>query len=182
MKLRILIIGLFVMASLVALKAVADHRGSGDWGGPHYKGGPGYGHHGYHRRHGRRGKKIRFLKRADANRDGIVTLEEVEKLREKRFNKYDTNNDGVISEKEIEDRIRARIEKRVKRMTRKFDRNKDGKITQDEFNWLVKEKFSWRDLNDDQKLSGDELPRRFHRFHERRGSHGGQETSGKKER
>ena len=109
----------------------------------------------------RRMRKLRFLKRADTNADGIVTLNEVELLRAKRFDRFDNNKDGIISKQEIESRIRARIEKRIKRMMRKFDRNEDGNITRKEFNWLAAERFKWRDLNDDKQLTPDELPRKY---------------------
>ena len=104
-----------------------------------------------------------WMARADVNGDGAITIEEVEAMRAKRFAKFDLNSDGVVDKAEIEARIRKRIERMATRLTRRFDKNRDGRITKEEFNARAVERFSWNDLNDDGKLSGDELPRKMHR-------------------
>lgn len=114
------------------------------------------GKHGYHMSRGHGGG---WLKKADANKDGEVTFDEVEELRSKRFIEYDANKDGVITGEEVEQVVQERVEKRAQRMTRRFDQDRDGKITTDEFNRFAKERFGWMDLNDDGKIAGDELPR-----------------------
>ena len=118
--------------------------------------GPGRGgKHGYHMTRGHGGG---WLKKADANKDGEVTFDDVEELRSERFTKFDANNDGVVTEDEVQKVVEERVQKRTQRMTRRFDQDRDGKITTDEFNRLAKERFSSMDLTDDGKIAGDELP------------------------
>ncbi|MCS6876697.1 MAG: EF-hand domain-containing protein [Geminicoccaceae bacterium] len=61
---------------------------------------------------------------ADANRDGVVTREEFEQLRARRFDRLDTNKDGTISREEFMAREAALFER--------LDRDKDGRITPEE--------------------------------------------------
>ena len=58
----------------------------------------------------------RFLKRADVNNDGKLTVDEVVNQATARFDKTDSNNDGEISVEEMADRIqRERDERRAAR-------------------------------------------------------------------
>lgn len=120
---------------------------------------------------GHGGKGIyRMMKRMDADGNGELTLEEVESGRTKRFAKLDGNADGVVDAAELKARIMARMERRaerrVSRMMRRLDADGDGQVSQAEFISPAKQRFTWNDLNDDGKLSGDELPRRRgHRRH-----------------
>ncbi len=114
---------------------------------------------------GHGGKGIyRMMKRMDADGNGELTLEEVESSRSQRFAKADGNGDGVVEAAELKARIMVRMERRadrrVQKMMRRFDVNNNGQVSQTEFINPAKRRFSWNDLNDDGKLSGDELPRR----------------------
>ncbi len=104
------------------------------------------------------------LLRADANGDGIVTWEEIESSRARYFSHFDLNKDGNITRDEVEAQLRKRMERRARLITSWFDSNSDGKISKEEFNQSAKERFSWRDYNGDNQLSGTELPRRFYRL------------------
>ncbi|MGI9406787.1 MAG: EF-hand domain-containing protein [Hyphomicrobiaceae bacterium] len=118
---------------------------------------------GKHAGHG--GKRaFRMMERMDADGNGELTLEEVQAGRAKRFAKFDGNGDGTVDAAELKSGIMARMERRAERrvtkMMRRLDANGDGQISESEFAAPAQKRFGWNDLNDDGKLSGDELPRR----------------------
>ena len=100
-----------------------------------------------------------WLARADANRDGTVSLEEIKAVREARFTEFDRNKDGIVDAEEIETVVRERVERGTKRIVRRFDKDRDGAITREEFNRFAEERFTWLDLNDDGQVTKDEMPR-----------------------
>ncbi|GBE44845.1 EF hand [bacterium BMS3Bbin10] len=102
-----------------------------------------------------------WLARADADKDGAISFDEVKAMRGARFAEFDRNKDSAVSPEEIEAVVRQRVERITKRIIRRFDKDRDGTITQDEFNRFAVERFSWLDLNDDGKVSRDEMPRRM---------------------
>ena len=112
------------------------------------------------------GKMLAYV---DINRDGTISLDEVEKRIDEKFSEFDRNSDGSVTEDEIEALVRERIERHVKRVTRRFDRDKDGQITKAEFGHFAKERFRWNDLNDDGKITKDELPRGLRFSHNPKG-------------
>lgn len=109
-------------------------------------------------------QRLYILSKADINKDGVITWSEVQQSRKHYFDKYDTDGNGIVSEKEIEAFVRKRVEKRVKYLKRRFDQNGDGKISKEEFDQYAKKRFAWRDFNEDNRLSGEELPPKFHRM------------------
>ncbi len=136
---------------------VATHAVAGDgWG---KRGHHGWGHHG---RYG--GGKLRRMRRMDADKNGEITMEELEEARAERFEQLDQDGDGAVTREELIERAKARVMERIERRTtrrmRRLDADRDGKVTPEEFNRHAKERFVWADLNDDGKLSGDELPGR----------------------
>lgn len=117
---------------------------------------------GKHAGHG--GKGIyRMMKRMDADGNGELTLQELQTGQLKRFADVDSNGDGAVDADEMKAHIMKRMERRadrrVQRRMRRLDENRDGQISEAEFTERAKQRFSWNDLNDDGKLSGDELPR-----------------------
>lgn len=100
-----------------------------------------------------------WLARADADKDGAISLQEIRTTREVRFSEFDRDNDGIVSAEEIETAVRERVERRTKRIVRRFDKDRDGAITRDEFNRFAEERFTWFDLNDDGEVTKDEMPR-----------------------
>lgn len=121
---------------------------------------------------------LHMMAKADANKDGDITREEMKAITDERFGQYDTSRDDLIEAQEVEQFMRARMEERlqrlVKRMTRRFDANRDGKVTKDEFSRVAIERFTQADANDDGKISGDEMPRRMRHW---RRHHGDREES-----
>ncbi len=100
-----------------------------------------------------------WLDRADANKDGAISLDEIRALREVRFTEFDRDKDGVVDAAEIDTAVRERVERMSKRIVRRFDKDRDGTITRDEFNRFAEERFTWLDLNDDGQVTKDEMPR-----------------------
>jgi Ca2+-binding EF-hand superfamily protein len=110
---------------------------------------------------GRRGpgsRILRLLRNADANKDGVVTLDEAMAAADKRFAGLDRNKDGVI---DTADRDALRTETtdyQVKRFIHRFGADADGKVTKEQFAAKAKERFARMDLNNDGTISRDERP------------------------
>ncbi|MEL7544986.1 MAG: EF-hand domain-containing protein, partial [Pseudomonadota bacterium] len=141
-KVAIVAAGLGVLGTGIAFgPAVAAQGGWGKMAG--------HGGKGFHR----------MIKRFDADNNGELTLQELENGRSERFKKADTNGDGVVTADELKARIMQRMERRadrrVKRMIRRLDEDRNGQVTEAEYLSRAKERFTWADLNDDGKLSGD---------------------------
>ncbi|MCE1235120.1 MAG: EF-hand domain-containing protein [Hyphomicrobiales bacterium] len=93
----------------------------------------------------------------DANKDGVVTLDEAMKLVDERFDKIDANHDGVIDKAEVETWIGRRApETMVKAFLDRHDLDGDGKITKAEFEKPFKKRFALYDRNDDGKVTMEE--------------------------
>ncbi len=107
--------------------------------------------------HGGHGKG--WMKRADANKDGTITLEETLSVRDEKFERFDTDKNGVVTDEEVQAVVQERVDRMSTRIVRKYDQDRDGKITRDEFDRFAKERFGWMDLDDNGKLEKDELPK-----------------------
>lgn len=131
---------------------------AGEAGGPGAAGGPQPG---------------QILQRADANKDGTVTFEEVQvafpKMTEERFKRFDTNNDGALTKEDAPPKpersekpaldMQARMKAIEERFT-KGDANGDGKVTREEFMatpGASEEAFKRNDRNGDGVLSRDDI-------------------------
>lgn len=131
-----------------------------------------------------RAAKLERWLRADANNDGVITRDEVAKLREnrgaRRFDRRDKNNDGLISRDEVPRMPKAifddldadkngslsRTELTAKRgqtleeKNKRFDHidaNGDGKVSKAEIIEHVDERFKQLDLNGDGIVDREEL-------------------------
>jgi Ca2+-binding EF-hand superfamily protein len=110
----------------------------------------------HEREHGaHHGHKGGMMSRADANKDGKVTLAEALAAGMAHFDKKDANRDGAITKDEVKGR--------GERMLERADANKDGKVTRAEGEALVREGFTRFDKNKDGVISKDDLPQ--HRQH-----------------
>ena len=154
--------GALAMATLT-VPASADHHGGG-WGGGGY-------HHGGPKHH--RGMGRWFMKRYDANNDGQVTQEEVNKNRTERHGKYDANGDGKLSLKEFEGLWLEAFRKRMVRAFQQFDEDGDAVVTLEEYTAPLANVVERRDRNGDGALSREDRRHGKHHRKHRRGSHSG---------
>lgn len=121
--------------------------------------------------YGRRGgRMMRFIRGADTNNDGQITLDEAMAAAGKRFARFDRNNDGVIDTKDIEAMRAEMLDYRVKRFFHRYGAAKEGKLTLEQFTKSRNAWFARMDLNNDGVLTRDELPGRGWRRHR---GHGG---------
>lgn len=124
---------------------------------------------------------LRLLRDADANKDGVVTLDEALAAAEKRFAGLDRNKDGVIDTAD-RDALRAEtVDYRVKRFIHYFGADADGKVTKEQFAAKAKERFARMDLNNDGTISRDERPGWRWRGHGERGGWFGRRDRGGEE-
>ena len=106
------------------------------------------------------GGMMGFLRDADANKDGVITLDEALAAAMKRFDTFDRNKDGVIDKADFDLMRKEMVDYRVKRFIHQFGADKDGKVTREQFNAKARERFARMDRNGDGKISADEMPGR----------------------
>ncbi|WP_339107750.1 EF-hand domain-containing protein [Thioclava sp. GXIMD4216] len=114
-------------------------------------------------RDGKAGAAMDFS-RFDTDKDGVVTLKELQAPRAEKAAKLDANGDGYITEEEMVAAemadAQARIEKRVKAYFEMMDSNGDGKLSAAELAAKPDPEirfFMMADTNGDGKLDADEL-------------------------
>ena len=151
-------------AGLTAVGAMA-HRGGGGygdgWRGGHEGGGWHGRHHGYGHHRGGRGKGHGRRWRQP------VTKEDFDARTRARFAKWDVDGDGVVDRAEAEQRITARMERRMRRgrgfgpgmrMFRRIDEDRDGTVTKAEVEAYVTRMFTRMDLDGDGRITDNDLP------------------------
>ena len=103
---------------------------------------------------------------------GTLTKDEFDARSRERFARLDRNSDGIIDAAEIEaamiertsiwGKIRGRAANQgasmADRMLRTYDANKDGKVTRDEYLAGIRKQFAEMDLNNDGRITDDDLP------------------------
>lgn len=113
------------------------------------------------------GPLMRLLREADANNDGVVTLEEANSAADKRFAVFDRNKDGAIDKADFDALRKEMVDYRVRRFIHHHGADKDGKVTREQFAAKARERFARMDLNDDGSISRDEMPGRGRGFRHR---------------
>jgi Ca2+-binding EF-hand superfamily protein len=150
---------LFVAGALVAVGAVAAISAPGQRG---FRGGDAMMFGGW--------DGDRFM---DGGRRGWwrqpMTQDEFDATTRARFARLDKNGDGVIDASEIEGAMAKRFERHRgkhggrlgERLMRAFDTDRDGKVTKDEFTATVRSRFAQLDLNNDGRITDEDLPPRL---------------------
>jgi len=99
----------------------------------------------------------RVIERLDLNEDGKISKEEVDKVRDERFAKFDTDNSGGLTIEELEAGREAEKQERRAEMLSRIDTNGDQEINRDEFGGRELRLFDRLDANEDGEISEDEL-------------------------
>lgn len=148
--------GIATVLGAVALVGIADahDRGGRERGG---------GHGGHHSKmmggqmggmHG--GGMRQFFTMADENKDGQVSKEEIEKLRDAKFATYDANKDGKLGLDEFQGLINELARERIVRMFQHLDPDGDAAISKQELDDRVAMMIEFMDRNDDGVITRDD--------------------------
>lgn len=129
-------------------------------------------------RGGRRGmmQGLGLLRKADANKDGVVTLDEVNAMAAREHARFDRNKDGVVDQADREALRKEMVEYAVKRFSHRLGGDANGRVTREQFVANANQRFARMDLNGDGTISRDERPGRRgggHGWHHGRGHHDG---------
>lgn len=104
---------------------------------------------------GPRGHRIARLRAADANGDGVITLDAYIGAETKRFNELDRNKDGVIDKSDFEALRKEMIAYGVKRFLHAYGADTEGKVTKDQFYKVAKERFARLDRRGEGRITVD---------------------------
>ena len=96
---------------------------------------------------------------ADANKDGVVTLDEVLAEAGRRFDLMDRNKDGTLDSADRDAMAKEMSDYRVRRFMHANGAAKEGRVTREQFFATAKERFAERDIDHDGR-SDDARPRR----------------------
>jgi Ca2+-binding EF-hand superfamily protein len=122
-------------------------------------------------RHGGPGlRMIAFLRGAEADKDGAITLDAVIKAAGDRFDRMDRNKDGTLDRADRDALVKEMTDYRVKRILHRFGATGEGKITREQAFKVAGEMFTRLDRNGDGTITRNERPHWAGRggHHERR--------------
>ena len=123
-----------------------------------------------HRGFGRR--LLTLLRGADANKDGVVMLDEVLAAADRRFATLDRNKDGTLDKADADALRKETVDYRARRFIHRFGAGSDGKVTKEQFFAKARERFARLDRDGDGTISRGERGGHRERGRHRRGGHG----------
>lgn len=115
-------------------------------------------------------RMIAFLRGAEADKDGAITLDAVIKAAGDRFDRMDRNKDGTLDRADRDALVKEMTDYRVKRILHRFGATGEGKITREQAFKVAGEMFTRLDRNGDGTITRNERPHWAGRggHHERR--------------
>ncbi len=117
------------------------------------------GEHGFGRHGGMRGGRgLAFLRGADADKDGAISLDEALKAAEVRFDRMDRTKDGVLDRADGTALRKETTDYRVKRILHRFGATAEGKITREQAFKVAGDMFARLDRDKDGTVSRSERP------------------------
>lgn len=102
------------------------------------------------------GMMLGRLRAADANGDGIITIDEAVAAATRRFDQFDRNKDGTIDQADFDQIRKETTDYRVQRFLARYGATKDGRITREQFATLAAEQFRLLDSNGDGRVDRDD--------------------------
>lgn len=119
-------------------------RGMGRRGGGH--GGPMGG-----------GMDFGWLRGANANKDGVITLDEALAKGLERFMQLDRNKDGTVEQADFDAMRKEMVDYRIKRFIHRYGADKDGKVSREQFLKEAAERFALADFDNDGRIGRGEM-------------------------
>ncbi|HEY7763388.1 MAG TPA: hypothetical protein VIB38_00235 [Aestuariivirgaceae bacterium] len=107
-------------------------------------------------------KQEKYFNSLDGDKDGKLSIAEINPRAEKRLFKLDQNADSNVSREEIETWLLKGVERRRESMLADYDANRDGAITREELTNFLAVELGKADKDGDGGLSLDES--RAYRF------------------
>ncbi len=74
------------------------------------------------------------------------------------FDRLDLNSDGALDASEVDIAVKQRTTRRISNALRRFDQDGDGQVTRAEFEKPSRDRFASRDINEDGKITEEDLP------------------------
>lgn len=93
---------------------------------------------------------------ADANKDGIITLDEFVAEAGRRFEMFDRNKDNAIDKTDRDAMTKEMTDYRVRRFLHAHGAGKDNRVTREQFMAAAKERFAEHDINNDGRLDRED--------------------------
>ena len=151
---RRLLLGMFLSLSVAASGGIATSAFAADGAGAAGKAAvrDGKGGRGEHGRHGPK-DPASLVKRFDKNGDGKLAVAELPERKREHLAKADANKDGFLSVEELKTAAAMRGKARFARM----DKDGDGALTPSELGEKRWARMKVADANGDSKLTADEL-------------------------
>lgn len=166
------VLGILAATTFLVAGSAAAYAEDGGWRNGHHR--PG----------------MRIFERADADKDGKITLGEVKAVIGARFRKVDADSDMIVTKAEIvaalesgnqHPRLVRHAGRIADRLVFRFDLNEDGTVTLDEIGNRAEKRFALLDRNDDGFVIAGEIDRTrgarhgmrrwFGRWHSRQHDH-----------
>ncbi len=106
---------------------------------------------------GHHGGPVQMLRQFDTNKDGIVSLEEVQTEADRRIGENDSDGDKALSLEEYEAVWLEFVRPRMVDSFQNFDEDGDGRVTKSEVDEKIEMMISRLDRNEDGKITKEEM-------------------------